>query len=87
MVDQMNIQRPLKSIRRLCIGVRTATKGTITAAGSCILPFQVIGMDVLIMDILHSFWMFRLGSLVFGTLPATLVFLTAFIFNLNAATI
>jgi len=80
-VDQMNIQRPLQSLRRLGVCVRPSSKGTAATTGGGILSLQMIGMEILITDVLHGFWMFGLRGLVHGPFRSPFVLLAAFVLD------
>ena len=55
MVDQVRIQRPLQPIRRFGIGVCASSESTVATTGGGILSLQMIGMDLLIVEVLHGF--------------------------------
>ncbi|KWT81624.1 hypothetical protein ASN18_2574 [Candidatus Magnetominusculus xianensis] len=77
----MDIQRPLQPFSHLGVGVCSSSKGAVATTGSGVLPLQMIGMDLLITDVLHGFWMFGLRSLVLGPLRSPFVLLAAFILD------
>lgn len=81
MDDQMHIQRPLQPIRGLGVGVCTATESAVATTGGGILPFQVVGMDILIVEVLHGAWMFWMRGLVLGAFRSSFVLLAAFVLD------
>jgi len=63
----------------LGIGVGLTTVTSHAPSQSTVEPFQMIGVNIRVGDILNSRRMFWLGGLIFGSLGSLLVSLTAFI--------
>jgi hypothetical protein len=64
----IDIKRSLETCFTFPVCVGPPAKGSISPTKGTIEPFAVVGMDVFVLEILHSVWMLRLGRLIFGAL-------------------